>query len=700
MRRFLLALLLSWMPGIATAGDVDAPLQFRVVEGSVLNAFHRQGPVAAHLLLGSGRRPRLLVAFPAGNSGVGVWFEATSMPVRWTLGEVEGISRPDASGRPLHGIAAEASVDASRLVVRDAVLGSVRVLRDFQLGTAYPASVATPAQVSAQGVAWARARIDGKPGYAVSIELLDGRVHGGDGTPLVLTPAREGEPLRLRIAALTGEQPLTPIAAEDLFDAGADRDPRSRQALQFLSYREKFLAGSWRFNTYFGRDTLMSLRLLLPGLQPAAIEDGLASVLERLDAQGEVAHEEDIGEFALLRRREDDAPGAGTDDTPIYDYAMIDDDLMLAPVAAAYLLDRPQGRTRAAAFLARTTTAGEPLGAALARNFDFVLRSARAFSRRPVAGHLVSLKPGRNTGQWRDSQEGLAGGRTPYDVNAVFMPAALDAIARFQRTDLLKPYANAEQRQAFSTARDQAAVWSRQAPPLFRTTLTAPAAREAIVRHAQAQGIDPAPALASVPHAGLRFDALALDAAGRPIPVLHSDGGFALLFLEPEPQVLETLVENILRPFPAGLLTGAGLLVANPAYADAGIAAEFGRTAYHGTVVWSWQQALLAAGLARQLQRDDLPAASRTRLRDAQRRVWRVIDATRAIRTSELWSWSYDDGRYRIEPFGQSSGDADESNAAQLWSTVYLAIPPPAPEDARHEPEPRRSVPPIVSAVP
>jgi hypothetical protein len=139
------------------------------------------------------------------------------------------------------------------------------------------------------------------------------------------------------------------------------------------------------------------------------------------------------------------------------------------------------------------------------------------------------------------------------------------------------------------------------------------------------------------------------------------------------------MVTAMTRPFPAGLLTDVGLLVANPAYADAGIAAKFGRNAYHGTVVWSWQQALLAAGLARQLQRDDLPDTTRTRLRDARRRLWHAIDATRALRTSELWSWSYADGRYRMQPFGQGSGDVDESNAAQLWSTVYLAIPPPSP---------------------
>ena len=209
--------------------------------------------------------------------------------------------------------------------------------------------------------------------------------------------------------------------------------------------------------------------------------------------------------------------------------------------------------------------------------------------------------------------------------------------------------------------------------------LTASEAREAIGRYASTQGIDPAPALASVPRSGLRFDALALDANGKPIPVLHSDGGFALLFRNPEARTLDAMVEAMTRPFPAGLLTDIGLLVANPAYADADIAKTFGRTAYHGTVVWSWQQALLAAGLARQLQRDDLPAATRARLRDAQRRLWHAIDATQAMRTSELWSWSYADGRYTMAPFGQSSGDADESNAAQLWSTVYLAIPPPSP---------------------
>ena len=677
MKRLLLVLLLSLPTVAASSAIAGDALQFQVTEGGVLNAFYQRETVAAHLLLSSGRQPRVLVAFPAGNSGAGVWFEESELPVRWTLAEVKEVQQHDSSGRSLRGITAEASVTAKQLVVRDAVLGSVRVLRDFQLGTAYPSPMRATAGISVDRVIWARDRLDGAPGYAISLELLNGRVSGGGSVPLVLAPGRDNEPLRLRITALTGEQPLTPLAGSDLLNERATDDPRSRQVLQFLSYREKFLAGSWRFNTYFGRDTLMSLRLLMPGLQPVALESGLASVLERLNAQGEVAHEEDIGEFAVLRHGKEKSAGAPTDDTPVYDYAMIDDDVMLAPVAAAYLLDHPEGRSRATAFLARKTTTGEPLGELLARNFSFVVQSARAFAQQPVARNLMSLKPGRSTGQWRDSEDGLAGGRYPYDVNAVLMPAALDAVARFQRAGLLKPYRTPAQQQAFSTAHELAAIWSRQAPRLFQTELTAMAARNAIVRYARDQGVDPAPALSALPGNGLHFDALALDADGKPIPVLHSDGGFALLFRDPDAQALEMMVESMLRPFPAGLLTGIGLLVANPAYADANTVRNFGRSAYHGTVVWSWQQALLAAGLARQLQRNDLPDATRTRLHQAQQRLWEAIDAGEAMRTSELWSWSYANGQYRVEPFGQSEGDVDESNAAQLWSTVYLAIPPP-----------------------
>jgi hypothetical protein len=131
-----------------------------------------------------------------------------------------------------------------------------------------------------------------------------------------------------------------------------------------------------------------------------------------------------------------------------------------------------------------------------------------------------------------------------------------------------------------------------------------------------------------------------------------------------------------MRPFPAGLMTDVGMLVANPAFSAAVLQASFSRNAYHGTVVWSWQQALFAAGLARQLGRRDLPAPVRAHLVAAQRTLWSAIDATRSLRNSELWSWSYAGGHYQPVPFGSAASNVDESDAAQLWSTAYLAVRP------------------------
>jgi len=177
----------------------------------------------------------------------------------------------------------------------------------------------------------------------------------------------------------------------------------------------------------------------------------------------------------------------------------------------------------------------------------------------------------------------------------------------------------------------------------------------------------------------VRFHALSLNADATSVPIINSDEGFELLFGEPGAAALNRAVTAIMRPFPAGLLTDAGLLVANPVFAAPEVQARFSKNAYHGTVVWSWQQAVLAAGLARQLRRSDLPAATLQRLRDAQSRLWAAIDAAQQVRNSELWTWSYSDGHYHVAPFGADQADVDESNAAQLWSTVYLAIPEPAP---------------------
>jgi hypothetical protein len=474
--------------------------------------------------------------------------------------------------------------------------------------------------------------------------------------------------LRLTLRALTGETPLTPLTAGDLLlDPGAAPEG-ALQSLLFLSYREALFAGSWRFHTYFGRDTLMTVRLLMPALGAEAIEAALATVLVRLNARGEVAHEEDVGEFPLLTRL---ALGEPASAEPIFDHKMIDDDFMLLPVVAAYV-ETPSGRARAAEFLAIRDARGISFGALLARNAAWVLGLAQAFAQSPEARHLIGLKPGEIVGDWRDSADGLAGGVFPYSVNAALVPAAMHALEVLDAAGLFAPYAAAE---AFADAGAFARTWEAHAPPLFACRFDHASAVGAVAQHARELGTPDV----EVPEHGLEFVALALDAHGTPIPVMHSDFGFALLFGQPSAARLAAELPVLTRRFPAGLMTGAGLLVANAAFGDGALRTMFGADRYHGAVCWSWQQALVAEGLARQLARADLREPVRAQLRDAQAAVWHAIDATREVADGELWSWAHVGGQDQVRSFGPLSATADESNAAQLWSTVYIAVRPPAP---------------------
>jgi len=86
--------------------------------------------------------------------------------------------------------------------------------------------------------------------------------------------------------------------------------------------------------------------------------------------------------------------------------------------------------------------------------------------------------------------------------------------------------------------------------------------------------------------------------------------------------------------------------------------------------------------LARQLARRDLRPATRTALEAGENALWAGIEATAAQRTGELWTWDVKERHIILVPFGQGRGDVDESNAVQLWSTVYLAVHRPTRQDS------------------
>ncbi|WP_175711099.1 hypothetical protein [Burkholderia ambifaria] len=650
----------------------QAALSFRMDAGGQINAFYRQHQVAAHLLVRSSTKPRLLVVFPAGNSGTGLWFDDTAQPVNWSLDTPpSALSAPDSHGRPLHGIGADVSVDTDTLTVRQGLLSNVRFLRDFNGGATIPPEIVTAPTIQGSAAQWQRDRIDGASGYALRITLRDGgSIATAAGGKLVLRAAPGSRTLKLHVDALSGETPLSPITRADLLAPSVNPDPVSQNVLEFLSFHDKLLAGSWQYDTYFGRDTLISVRMLMPVLAPAAIEAGLTSVLSRLSNDGKVAHEEGIGEFALVDNAKKGRPN---DATPAYDYKMIDSDYLLAPIAAAWLIDDTRGQARAAAYLAQRGSDGQTNGSRLVVNLLHVAATAQPFAQQPSVANLIRLRPGEIVGNWRDSTDGLGGGVYPYDVNAVLVPAALRAANAFLARGLLDPYLDAGQRAALANTATEAATWEQQAPPLFQVSVPAAQAATDVSTYAPAAGV---PA-GTAPSAPLSFYALSLDQQGTPIPVMNSDGGFALLFGTPPDDELRRIVADVTRPFPTGLVTDVGMLIANPAYASQALWPKFTSSAYHGTVIWSWQQAMWVAGLDRQLARQDLSDTTRTLLTQARQTIWQVISNGRDMRTSEMWTWSYVNGQYRPDAFGTRSADATEANAAQLWSTTYLAIRDP-----------------------
>ena len=270
-RRIALRALLLLLPTIAAAKD--SALRFGITSGELQNYFVRDGKVAAHLVLRSGAVPRILVAFPAGNSGVGLWFRRQPQPLRWSVVSAPAsVTTQDAAGRPLFGIIVEVAADSAALVPQKAVLSSIRVLRDYQSNGSVPAEVVSGPSISGRSLTWARNRLDGAAGYRLKVEVLDGGL-AADGT----IRSQAGRKIRLRVTAVSGERPLSAIPESGLLNGRQVHDVRTEQVLRFLSYRQKFLAGSWRFDTYFGRDTLMSLQLLMPALAPDAIEAGLRS---------------------------------------------------------------------------------------------------------------------------------------------------------------------------------------------------------------------------------------------------------------------------------------------------------------------------------------------------------------------------------------------------------------------------------------
>jgi hypothetical protein len=580
--------------------------------------------------------------------------------------------------------------------------------------------------------------------------------------------ARSGERIEIDVTVATDAEALMPLGRERLFNdafeeyyarqrrtadslsrsasgAPAAPDPRltafrqfDRQVrgLELLSSEEKLIASLPNYATYFGRDQMMSALMLEPISSADLQELVIASVLRKLSPTGNASHEEALGgqairenaaEYASLIREWEATEALDPDAAAEHlararkllanlqavreNYRMIDDDFQLPILVARYLsrADVPADRKRR--FLTDPAGSGQSRLDALVRNLAFVTELAHPYAELPAATNLVSFfhrdANGWLPGSWRDSRVGYGGGRFAMDVNVVWVPKALEAVASILRAldELGLSAEDAVSRVPGSASTlerylrepdtlNAAIVAWRGARRYFEVRLDADEIRRRIdaalkplpgpERAYWRQHLDQS----DDAQRPLSFLALSLDSEGHPVAAANTDPATEL-FLEKyteevlrgatDPAAVLEMLDALVRPYPVGLFVeGLGPLVVNDAYAGPAVQQRFREDLYHSPrVVWGREVNLLLLGLAHQIEaaydqsgrlRDETEAFRSYvgALRHALETTEAAVEAS-GLSHNELWSYRIDDGTLRPVRYGASSD-------IQLWNVTDLAV--------------------------
>ena len=572
---------------------------------------------------------------------------------------------------------------------------------------------------------------DGQSHLALELRVSRLAAHVQVGARTVVIRSRSGAPITVAVRITTSSGALTPIGRDELLNAEFRQFLESQRSatdsatvlrarwlerqvrgLELVSSREKLMAGLPNFATYFGRDMLMSALMMEPVWSPGMLEHVIGSVLRKLSPAGEVSHEEALGGQAIrenavvynarmaeYRRhraagraaRADSALAAARDVLSTLgavreNYSMLDDDFQFPILVARYLDDERIPLERKRAFLLeKAATDSTTRLTALVRNLRYVERVTAAYARQPVATNLVAFprRPdGRyHPGSWRDSNAGYANGRFAMDINAIWVPEALDACARIaQRLSTIdEAQSIAPSADAFTAAertwRDAAKHFVvRLAPATVRANVRA---RLAALPRGERAHWERVLAAHSADTSGLEFLAVSLDATGRPIRIANTDPAMGLFLQDLPPDRVQRDVEVFMRPYPVGLFVDRlGPVVANDAYASPTIWEAFRKDQYHSPrVVWGREVNLFFLALARQIDqayddagrsRDASQAAYVGRLQEALRQTLAAVDAS-GLSHNELWSYRIVDGELTPVRYGSSSD-------IQLWNLTNIAV--------------------------
>jgi len=584
--------------------------------------------------------------------------------------------------------------------------------------------------------------------------------------PTVSIRASGNRPIRFTIRVSTDAPALTPLAREQIFNApflrfladararadrashagrivppGSQGSPasyyrqleRDVRGTELLSSKEKLMAGLPNYATYFGRDMMMTSLMMQPVWTDAMAEFVIASALRKLGPQGDVSHEEALGGqairenageynahmaeyFRLVRRGNRVAADTAlrnarallTDLQKVREnYHMRDDEFQLPIVVARYLTNPAVPAARKKAFFLDSSDGRGPRIGLLMKELSLVASLLEPYARDPVVQNLIASPRLDSTHwrsiSWRDSNAGYANGRFAMDINAIWAPGALQAIADIlthltsigisndQIVSLGLGQGGSQLGQFFRDimSSDRAFQNWRGAVRHFVVSLTPEEVGAKVGARLQAlpveeraywQGVLAATGADRQP---LEFVAISLDSAGRPIPVVNTDPATGLLLRDGTDTATAARaavtrdVRAIMRPYPVGLFVDRlGPVVANDAYASSSVWEVFRRDTYHSPrVVWGREVNLLLLGLANQYlgatdtadrPRDPSLASYVTEMRDALRRVNAAVEAS-GLKHNELWSYEITGGKLKPIRYGASTD-------VQLWNVTDLAV--------------------------
>jgi hypothetical protein len=585
--------------------------------------------------------------------------------------------------------------------------------------------------------------------------------------PIVSIQANANRPIRLTVRVTTDGPSLTPLARDQIFNSGflrflndarvaADRArgnavrsatdaatvaryrqlERDARGTELLSSKEKLMAGLPNYATYFGRDMMMTSLMMQPVWTDAMPEFVIASALRKLGPEGDVSHEEALGGQAIRENASEynahmveyfRLTGRGSRaaaDTALAharallidlqkvreNYHMRDDEFQLPVVVARYLSNPAVPAARKKAFLLDSSDGRGPRIGLLLKELRLVATLAAPYARDPVVQNLIASPRLDSTHwrsiSWRDSNAGYANGRFEMDINAIWVPQALQSIGEivaalrtigFTQSELaaVAPAGVADTplgQLAHDPVFYQRALqdW-RGASRHFVVSLTPEEIQKSVkaklewlpaAERAYWQRVITATSADKSP---LSFLAISLDSADKPIPVVNTDPATWLFLRDAKDVSAEAVgavqrdVRAITRPYPVGLfIDRLGPVVANDAYTSPAVWEAFRQDTYHSPrVVWGREVNLILLGLANQVAgaRDDAgnpsPASQGMleyldEMRGGLMRVYLAVEAS-GLKHNELWSYEIVGGALRPIRYGASTD-------VQLWNVTDLAV--------------------------